>query len=76
MNSGQLRTGFGHSASASAEKVAAKKLDFVCDHGLMGWSVVDVEMIDTWIDAEFTFWSPSCCVNCWPRLGNLIATRQ
>jgi len=31
-----------------------KKLDLICDHCLMGRSIVDVEMIDAWIDAELT----------------------
>jgi hypothetical protein len=32
--------------------VAVKKLDLIGDHRFMGRPVVDVEMIDTWIDAE------------------------
>ena len=32
-----------------------KKLDLIRDHCLVGRSIVDVEMIDTWIDAQLTF---------------------
>jgi hypothetical protein len=32
-----------------------KKLDLIRDHCLVGRSIVDVEMIDTRIDAELTF---------------------
>ena len=49
-----------------------KKLDLIRDHCLVGRPVVDVEMIDTWIDAEFTFRGLARGLNCWPRLGNLI----
>jgi len=35
--------------------VARKKLDLIRDHCLVGTSIVDVEMIDTWIVAELTF---------------------
>jgi hypothetical protein len=49
-----------------------KKLDLVRDHCLVGRSVVDVEMIDTWIDAELTFGGLARGLNCRPRLGNLI----
>jgi len=31
-----------------------KKLDLVRDHCLVGRSIVDVERIDIWIDAELT----------------------
>ena len=49
-----------------------KKLDLVGDHGLVRWSVIDVEMIDAWIDAELTFRGSSRCLDCGARLGNLI----
>ena len=49
-----------------------KKLDFVGDHGLVGRPVIDVEVIDTWIDAEFTFRGAARCLDCRARLGNLI----
>jgi hypothetical protein len=52
--------------------VAVKKLDLIGDHCLVGRPVVDVEVIDTWIDAEFTFWGLARGLNCRPRLGNLI----
>jgi len=44
--------------------VAVKKLDLIRDHGLVGRPVVDVEMIDTWIDAEFTFRGLARGLNC------------
>jgi hypothetical protein len=49
-----------------------KKLDLIRDHCLVGRPVVDVEMIDTWIDAEFTFRGLARSLNCRSRLGNLI----
>ena len=49
--------------------MAGKKLDLVRDHCLVGRPVVDVEMIDTWIDAELTFRGLARGLNCRPRLG-------
>jgi hypothetical protein len=49
-----------------------KKFDLVRDHCLVGRSIVDVEMIDAWIDAELTFRRLARGLNCRPRLGNLI----
>ena len=49
-----------------------KKFDLIRDHRLVGRPVVDVEMIDTWIDAELTFRGLARRLNCRPRLGNLI----
>jgi hypothetical protein len=49
-----------------------KKLDLVRDHCLVGRSIVDVEMIDAWIDAKLTFRGLARGLNCRPRLGNLI----
>ena len=49
-----------------------EKLDLIRDHCLVGRPVVDVEMIDARIDAEFTFRRLARGLNCWPRLGNLI----
>jgi hypothetical protein len=49
-----------------------KKLDLVGDYCLVRWPVIDVEMIDTWIDAELTFRGSARCLYCRPRLGNLI----
>ena len=49
-----------------------EKLDLIRDHCLVGRPVVDVEMIDTRIDAEFTFRRLARGFNCRPRLGNLI----
>src|SRR3954468_20263575 len=72
MGPGQFRAGFGRSTQTSAQKVTTKKIDFVGNHSLMRWPVVDVEMIDTWIDTEFAFRRPACCVDGRPRLGNLI----
>jgi hypothetical protein len=39
--------------------MAMQKLDLICDHCLVGPSIVDVDMIDTWIEAELTFKSTS-----------------
>src|SRR5215212_4447075 len=72
MGSWQLCTSFGRSTQVSAQKVTAKKIDFVGNHSLMRWPVIDVEMIDTWIDTQFTFRRPARCVDGRPRLGNLV----
>ena len=52
--------------------MAGKKLDLIRDHCLVGWPVVDVEVIDTWIDAEFTFRRLARGFNCRTRLGDPI----
>ncbi len=72
MNPSQLRSCFGFSAKVSAEKVTGKKLDFIRDHGLVGRPVVDVEMIDTRVDAELTFRGLARGVYCRARFGNLV----
>jgi hypothetical protein len=38
----------------------------------MGRPVVNIEVIDTWIDAQLTFRGHARGLNCRPRLGNLI----
>src|SRR5262249_17499725 len=53
-----------------------KKLDLVGDHRLMGRPVVDVEMIDTWVNADLTFRSSARCLNGRRRLGNLIQSER
>ena len=49
-----------------------KKLDLIRDHCLVGRAVVDVEVIDTGIDAELTLRGLARGVNCRPRLSDLI----
>ena len=52
--------------------MAGKKLDLIRDHCLVGRPIVDVEVIDTWIDPELTFRGQARGLNCRPRLGHLI----
>ena len=49
-----------------------KKLDLIGDHGLMGRPIVDVEMIDTRIDAKLAFRGLARGLDCRRRLGHLI----
>ena len=72
MNSHQFRSRPGFSAEASSQKVAVKKFDLIGDHSLMGRPVIDVEMIDPWIDAKLTFRGLTCGFDGRPRLGHLI----
>lgn len=52
--------------------MTGEKFDLVGDYRLVGWAVIDVEMIDTRIDAKLAFWCAARGINGRPRFGNLI----